>query len=128
MVRNVLVNAAIAIGFGSFILLLNAALGILNHIQPKEVISLWVASALIGIVSALYYTKIPSSLVRIIQFAVGVAAYTTMAVLNEWITFNLMNIFFYAGVTFIIMLIIFTIFYLVSLFDSKEINEKLNEK
>lgn len=128
MIRNVLVNVAVAIGYGSFILLLNAALGILNHIQPKLVISLWIASALIGIVSVLYYTKIPSSFVRIIQFAVGAAAYTTMAVLNGLITFNLMNIFFYVIVTLIIILIIFTIFYLMSFLDSKKINQKLSEK
>ncbi|WP_411842471.1 DUF3021 domain-containing protein [Salinicoccus sp. HZC-1] len=128
MLKNLLNSVFISIGLGSFIYLLNGVVGPLDTLQPKEIISVWIASALIGVASALYYTKISESLVAMIQFGVGITAFTSIALLNGWITINLTDILFYAGAIFVIMLIIFLAFYLLSLLDSKKINEKLNEK
>src|SRR5699024_1688307 len=72
MSQNLLKSFAISIGIGSFIYLLNGVFGPLNEIQPQEIISVWIASALIGIASSLYYTKISELLVAVIQFGVGI--------------------------------------------------------
>lgn len=128
MLQNLLKSFAISIGIGSFIYLLNGVFGPLNEIQPQEIISVWIASALIGIASSLYYTKISELLVAVIQFGVGITAFTAIALLNGWITIDPSDIFFYAGAIFVIMLIIFFAFYLLSLLDSRKINEKLKEK
>lgn len=121
-------NIFISVGLGSFIYLLNGVLGTLEEFQTQEIFSVWIAAALIGAVSSLYYTKISDSLVTVIQFTTGVTAFTTIALINGWITFNLTDILFYAAATFIIMFIIFIIFYLLSLQNSKKINKKLNER
>src|SRR5699024_3634940 len=118
----------LSIGIGSFIYLLNGVFGPLNEILPEEIISVWIASALIGVATALYYTKVSELLVAVIQFGVGITAFTAVALLNGWITIDPADIFFYAGAIFVIMLIIFFAFYLLSLLDSRKINEKLKEK
>ncbi|KKK34662.1 hypothetical protein WN59_06385 [Salinicoccus sediminis] len=128
MLQNLLKSLALSIGIGSFIYLLNGVAGPLNEIQPKEIISVWIASALIGVASTLYYTKISESLVAVIQFAVGITAFTAVALLNGWITVDPADILFYAGAIFVIMLIIFFAFYFLSLLDSRKINDKLKEK
>ena len=69
-----------------------------------------------------------STLVMVIQLGTGIIAFTTIAVFNGWIALNTTDIIFYAGVIFVIMLIIFVVFYLLSVFDSRTINEKLNKK
>lgn len=126
MFQYIFKNIAISIGLGSFIYLLNGVFGTLEVLQPKEIISVWIAVALIGIVPVLYYTKISDSLVKVIQFGVGVTVFTTIALINRWITITVADIILYAGVTFIVMLIIFITFYFLSVRDSKKINEKLN--
>lgn len=128
MLQNLLKSLALSIGIGSFIYLLNGVFGPLNEIPPEEIISVWIASALIGVASALYYTKISELLVAVIQFGVGITAFTAVALLNGWITIEPLDIFFYAVAIFVIMLIIFFAFYLLSLLDSRKINEKLKEK
>lgn len=128
MFKHLLTSIAISVGLGSFMYLLNGIFGTLEVLQSKEIISVWIASALIGVTFVLYYTKISDVLVKVIQFGVGVTAFTTIAVLNRWITISFTDILSYAGITFIIMLIIFTTFYLISFLDSKKINEKLNGK
>lgn len=128
MLKNLLNSVCISIGIGSFIYLLNGVFGQFDAVQPKEIISVWIASMLIGIVSSLYYTKMSGSLVTVMQFGVGIAAFTAIALVNEWITISLAEILFYAAAIFIIMLIIFVTFYFISLLDSKKINDKLNNK
>ena len=128
MFQYIFKNIAISIGLGSFIYLLNGVFGTLEVLQPKEIISVWIAVAIIGLVPVLYYTKISDSLVKVIQFGVGVTVFTTIALINRWITITLADILLYAGVTFIVMLIIFIAFYFLSLHDSKKINEKLHER
>ncbi|HIW11624.1 MAG TPA: DUF3021 domain-containing protein [Candidatus Salinicoccus stercoripullorum] len=96
--------------------------------QPKEIISVWVASAFIGVASTLYYTKISEALAAVIQFGAGITAFTAIALFNGWITIEPVDILFYAGAIFVIMFIIFLAFYLLSLLDSRKINEKLKEK
>lgn len=128
MLRILFKTTAVSIGLGSFMYLLNGVLGTLEVLQAKEIISIWIASAFIGAASALYYTKISDVIVTVIQFTVGITAFTAAAVFNGWIAVNVTDMFFYAGATFIIMLIIFVIFYLLSVQDSKKINEKLNER
>lgn len=128
MQRHLLKSISISIGLASFIYLLNGVFGTLEVLQTKEIFSVWIAGAIIGIASSLYYTKVSYSLVTIIQFIVGITAFTTIAVINRWITISLTDIFYYAGLTFIIMFIIFITFYLLSVQDSKKINEKLNER
>ena len=128
MFQYIFKNIAISIGLGSFIYLLNGVFGTLEVLQPKEIISVWIAVTLIGLVPILYYTKISNSFVKVIQFGVGVTVFTTIALINGWIIITLTDILLYAGVTFIVMLIIFITFYFLSLQDSKKINEKLNER
>lgn len=128
MFQYIFKNIAISIGLGSFIYLLNGVFGTLEVLQPKEIISVWIAVAIIGLVPVLYYTKISDSLVKVIQFGVGVTVFTTIALINRWITITLADILLYAGVTFIVMLIIFIAFYFLSLHDSKKINEKLDDR
>lgn len=128
MLKNLLKSIAISIGLGSFIYLLNGVTGAVAEVTPQEIISVWIASALIGVASALYYTKMESTLVTVVQFGTGIIAFTTIAVFNGWITLNPTDIIFYAGATFVIMLLIFLVFYIISVLDSRRINEKLNEK
>ncbi|WP_445922967.1 DUF3021 family protein [Jeotgalicoccus sp. FSL K6-3177] len=44
----------------------------------------------------------------------------------KWMDMSITSVLSYAGVTFIVMLIIFITFYFLSVRDSKKINEKLN--
>lgn len=128
MLRILFKATAISIGIGSFIYLLNGVFGAAIGQQAGEILSVWIASAFIGAASALYYTKISDAIVTVIQFTVGITAFTAAALFNGWIAVNVTDMFFYAGAIFIIMLIIFVIFYLLSVQDSKKINEKLNER
>ena len=128
MLNNLLKSIAISIGLGSFIYLLNGVTGAVLEVTPKEIISVWIASALIGVASALYYTKMDTALVTVVQFGTGIIAFTAIAVFNGWIALNTADIIFYAVATFVIMLIIFLVFYLLSVLDSRRINAKLNEK
>ena len=128
MFTNLLRSIAISIGLGSFIYLLNGVTGALTAVTPAEIISVWIASGFIGMASSLYYTTMATTLVTVIQFGTGIIAFTSIAVFNGWISLNTADILFYAGVTFIIMLIIFFVFYILSVLDSRRINEKLNKK
>lgn len=76
----------------------------------------------------MYYTKISEALAAVIQFGAGITAFTAIALFNGWITIEPVDILFYAGAIFVIMFIIFLAFYLLSLLDSRKINEKLKEK
>lgn len=128
MLKKFFRSIALSIGIGSFIYLLNGVTGALVEVTPTEIISVWIASAFIGVASALYYTKMATALVTVVQFGTGIIAFTTIAVFNGWIALNTADIIFYAGATFVIMLIIFLVFYIISVLDSRRINEKLNEK
>lgn len=128
MFTNLLRSIAISIGLGSFIYLLNGVTGAFTTVTPEEIISVWIAAAFIGVASSLYYTTMASALVTVVQFGTGIIAFTTIAVFNGWIALNPSSIIFYAGATFVIMLIIFLVFYIISVLDSRRINEKLNKK
>lgn len=90
--------------------------------------SVWIASALIGIASILFYTKVPTIIAIVIQLIVCITAFTIVAIMNHWITMTITDILLYAGATLAIMIIIQLIYYLVSLNDSKQINQRLEEK
>lgn len=128
MLRNLIITVSLSVGIGSFIYLLSGVFGATVGADPAEIISVWIASALIGVASALHHTQMASTLVMVIQLCTGIIAFTTIAVFNGWIALNTTDIIFYAGVIFVIMLIIFVVFYLLSVFDSRTINEKLNKK
>lgn len=122
--KRLIICVAQAIGIGSFVYLLLALSGTLSN----EIISVWTASGIIGISTLLHYTKLSGLPAYTIQFAVGIVAFTTVALLNGWIDMSLTSVLSYAGVIFVIMFIIFLTFYLMSFLDSRKINEKLNQK
>lgn len=128
MLRNLIITVSLSVGIGSFIYLLNGVFGVTIGVDPPEIISVWIASALIGVASVLHHTQMASVLVMVIQLGTGIMAFTTIAVFNGWISINPVDILFYTGAIFVIMLIIFLVFYLLSVLDSRRINEKLNKK
>lgn len=128
MLRNLIITVSLSVGIGSFIYLLNGVLGVTIGVNPPEIISVWIASALIGIASVLHHTQMAGTLVMVIQLGTGIMAFSTIAVFNGWIALNTADVIFYAGVILLIMLFIFLVFYLLSVLDSRKINEKLNEK
>lgn len=124
MIKNIIKTISLSVGIGSFIFLFS-----LMTIEPsKTILSVWIASALIGIASILYYTKVPKIIATVVQLVVGITAFTIVAIMNRWITMTITNILLYAGAILAIMIIIQLIFYLVSLSDSKQINQRLEEK
>lgn len=124
MIKNLIKTISLSVGIGSFIFLFS-----LMTIEPsKTILSVWIASALIGIASILYYTKVPTIIATVVQLVVGITAFTIVAIMNHWITMTVTNIILYAGAILAIMIIIQLIFYLVSLSDSKQINQRLEEK
>lgn len=124
MIKNIIKTISLSVGIGSFIFLFS-----LMTIEPsKTILSVWIASALIGIASILYYTKVPKIIATAVQLVVGITAFTIVAIMNRWITMTITNILLYAGAILAIMIIIQLIFYLVSLSDSKQINQRLEEK
>ncbi len=124
MIKNLIKTISLSVGIGSFIFLFS-----LMTIEPsKTILSVWIASALIGIASILYYTKVPTIVSTVVQLVVGITAFTIVAIMNRWITMTITNILLYAGAILAIMIIIQLIFYLVSLSDSKQINQRLEEK
>lgn len=122
--KKLIVCIAQVIGIGSFVYLLSAISGTLFN----EIISVWIASSIIGITTMLHYTKLSRLTAYAIQFIVGIIAFTTVSLLNGWIDMSIVSVISYAGIIFGIMFIIFLAFYLLSFFDSKKINEKLNER
>ena len=124
MLKRLIISVAESVGIGSFIYLLYGLSGTLSN----EIISVWIASGIIGISTLLHYTKLSGLPAYTIQFAVGIVAFTTVSLLNGWIDMSLTSVLSYAGVIFVIMFIIFLTFYLMSFLDSRKINEKLNQK
>jgi len=124
MIKSLIKTVSQSVGIGSFIFLFS-----LMTIEPsKTILSVWIASALIGIASILYYTKVPTIIATVVQLVVGITAFTIVAIMNRWITMTITNIILYASAILAIMIIIQLIFYIVSLSDSKQINQKLDEK
>lgn len=124
MIKNLIKTISHSVGIGSFIFLFS-----LMTIEPsKTILSVWIASALIGIASILYYTKVPTIIAIVVQLVVGITAFTIVAIMNCWITMTITDILLYAGAILAIMIIIQLIYYLVSLNDSKQINQRLEEK
>lgn len=122
--QKLIVCIAQAIGIGSFVYLLSAISGTLSN----EIISVWIASGIIGMTTMLHFTKLSGLPAYTIQFIVGIISFTTISLLNGWIDMSIVSVLSYAGLIFVIMFIIFLAFYLLSFFDSKKINEKLNER
>lgn len=124
MIKSLIKTVSQSVGIGSFIFLFS-----LMTIEPsKTILSVWIASDLIGIASILYYTKVPTIIDIVVQLVVGITAFTIVAIMNRWITMTIADILLYAGAILAIMIIIQLIYYLVSLSDSKKINQRLEEK
>lgn len=116
MVQSVLI--------GSFIYLIS--LMILN--PSKEIVSVWIASLLIGLATCAHLTKIPPYLADLVQLVVGTVAFTAVAVMNGWISLSVTDILLYAASIVIIIMIIQGVFILISVRDSQKINKKLDNK
>ena len=124
MMKRLIICVAEAVGIGSFVYLLFGLSGTLSN----EIISVWIASGIIGISTMLHYTKLSVLSAYTIQFTVGIIAFISVSLINGWIDMNIASVLSYAGIIFVIMFIIFLAFYLISFLDSKKINEKLNGK
>lgn len=122
MMKRLIICVAEAVGIGSFIYLLFGLSGTLSN----EIISVWIASGIIGVSTMLHYTKLSGLPAYAIQFTVGITAFTTASLLNGWIDMSIGAVLSYAGIIFVIMFVIFLASYLISFLDSKKINEKLN--
>lgn len=124
MLGNALKFMVQSVLIGSFIYLVS-----LMILDPsKEIMSVWIASLLIGLASCAHLTKMPPSLAGLIQIVVGTVAFTTVAIMNGWISATLTDISFYAASIVVIILIVQSIFIIMAIRDSKEINKKLNDK
>ncbi|MHC0551346.1 DUF3021 family protein [Salinicoccus sp. CNSTN-B1] len=128
MLANIIKNVLVAVGLGSFIYLLNGVLGPVETLHPQEIISVWIASMMIGLVSMLHYTNLSQLFVTLIQIAVGMTSFTIIALLNDWIMLTSEDILYYASLILIIMLIIYTAFYFMAVLESRKINSKLGNK
>lgn len=114
-----------ALMIGSFIYSVNIAFGHASQ-DSAEVISVWIASAAIGAVSVLYTLDIPVMVCVLAQVAVGLIGFTTVAVFNGWIGMSTGEMFGFALVTLVLMLIIIGVQYVFAILDSKKINERLD--
>lgn len=124
MLGNALKFMVQSVLIGSFIFLVS-----LMILDPsKEIVSVWIASLMIGLATCAHLTKMPSYLAGLIQLVVGTGAFTTVAIMNGWISATLTDISFYAASIVVIILIIQSIFIIMAIRDSKKINEKLNDK
>ena len=124
MLGNALKFMVQSVLIGSFIYLVSFMI-----LEPsREIMSVWIASLMIGLATCAHLTKMPPYLDRLIQLVVGTGAFTTVAVMNGWISANLTDILFYAASIVVIILIIQSIFIILAIRDSKEINKKLNDK
>lgn len=116
MVQSVLI--------GSFIYLVS-----LMILEPsKEIMSVWIASLLIGLATCAHLTKMPPPLAGLIQLIVGTFAFTIVAVMNGWISATLSDILLYAASIIVIILIIQSVYIIMAIRDSREINKKINDK
>lgn len=124
MLGNALKFMVQSVLIGSFIFLVS-----LMILDPsREIVSVWIASLMIGLATCAHLTKMPSYLAGLIQLVVGTGAFTTVAIMNGWISATLTDISFYAASIVVIILIIQSIFIIMAIRDSKEINKKLNDK
>ena len=124
MLGNALKFMVQSVLIGSFIYLVS-----LMILDPsKEIVSVWIASLMIGFATCAHLTKMPTPLADFIQIVVGTVAFTTVAIMNGWISATLTDISFYAASIVVIILIVQSIFIIMAIRDSKEINKKLNDK
>ena len=124
MLGNALKFMVQSVLIGSFIYLVS-----LMILEPsKEIMSVWIASSLIGLATCAHLTKMPPSLARLIQLIVGTVAFTIVAVMNGWISATLSDILLYAADIIVIILIIQSVYIIMAILDSREINKKLKDK
>ncbi|MFC7285133.1 DUF3021 family protein [Phocicoccus pinnipedialis] len=76
----------------------------------------------------MHYTKIPTALALIIQLIVDITAFTIAGIINNWITLNVTDIVIFGTSILAIMVIIQIVFFFISLSDSKQINNKIDER
>ena len=124
MLGNALKFMVQSVLIGSFIYLVS-----LMILEPsKEIMSVWIASLLIGLATCAHLTKMPPPLAGLIQLIVGTVAFTIVAVMNGWISATLSDILLYAADIIVIILIIQSVFIIMAILDSREINKKLKDK
>lgn len=124
MLGNALKFMVQSVLIGSFIYLVS-----LMILDPsKEIVSVWIASLLIGLATCAHLTKIPPHLARLIQLIVGTVAFTIVAVMNGWISATLSDILLYVAEIIVIILIIQSVYIIMAIRDSREINKKINDK
>ena len=124
MLGNALKFMVQSVLIGSFIYLVS-----LMILEPsKEIMSVWIASSLIGLATCAHLTKMPPPLAGLIQLIVGTVAFTIVAVMNGWISATLSDILLYAADIIVIILIIQSVYIIMAIRDSREINKKLKDK
>lgn len=124
MLGNALKFMVQSVLIGSFIYLVS----LMTFEPSKEIMSVWIASSLIGLATCAHLTKMPPHLARLIQLIVGTVAFTIVAVMNGWISATLSDILLYAADIIVIILIIQSVYIIMAILDSREINKKLKDK
>lgn len=118
-----------AICIGSFIYLFAMVFyDIGRNVEAVEIISLWFASAAIGAAGMIHHTNLPEILKYGVQIGVGIIAFTAVNIYHGWLSVSFLEIMDYVMFIVIVMLIIFLVNYLLSVRNSKMINQFLKNK
>lgn len=117
-----------SIYIGSFLYLLFSIFTISGEstfITTAGIIGVWTASALIGMTTMIHHTALPALIRYGIQISVGIVAFITISVYLGSMNLTVLEILETALFIGITMLVIMTINYLLTVRDSKSINQKL---
>ncbi|WEV41010.1 DUF3021 domain-containing protein [Lactobacillus sp. ESL0681] len=124
---NILVNGTTGIGFGSFSYLLILLFKIQSAFPTaKNIISIWIMSFLIGLLTHLFSQGITIKTL-LIHFSATFALVVAMIAYNGWIT-SPTNILTFSGAFFAIYLLIWAIVIFFERLSINKINRKLAEK
>lgn len=126
--KSVIYNVLSGVCIGSFMYLLYLLIFAADsHLRIEQVISVWVASAAIGASAAVRHTHL-SFFVKfiVVQLGVTIVAFSIVNFYHGWINMSLYEALDYALFTIFIMIILSVINYLLSVRDSKVINQALN--
>lgn len=98
-----------------------------RSVEAVEIISLWIAAAAIGVAGMIHHTNLSGILKYGVQIGVGIIAFTAVNLYHGWLNVSFFEILDYILFIVIAMLIISVVNYLLSVRDSKMINQFLNK-
>lgn len=126
--KSTIYNMLSAVCIGSFMYLLYLLIFAADsHLRTGQVISVWIASAAIGASTAIRHTHL-SFFVKfiVIQLGVTIVAFSIVNFYHGWINMSLYEALDYVLFTIFVMIILSITNYLLSVRDSKAINQALN--